>query len=235
MALLPVLPLGLFSQTLSLSDASFHITAQQEEFQSACMQRLISVATDQAAFDGLNRREIVPYFENISSPCTWSGIECVSSVVREIHWHLGTKPFYPVRLSYLPPTVAVFLLRQRSIESVFEIRHLPHAMESFRLDSCEAQGTLDLPTLPPRMQTFIAADNFFIGTVRLIDLPATLRSIDIRKNEIQCIFVDNSSLPKELCYVYCAQKQSSEKLRCITADGHKPDARIQLKLRSRRG
>ena len=127
---------------------------------------------------------------------------------------------------WVPSTVCTIFFRENTATSGLETRMLPKGLTLCTVIDCSVRGTIDLPHLPRTMETFELGFNFLSGTAALLDLPASLKRIDLRMNCIAVVVCDSSCFPDAAIVVVASR--NFEKVRYVGIGKSKRPAGLRI-------
>ena len=198
-------------------------------YQLKCMHRFFRLDDQQPLTDEEMEAIDDGHGEDV---CSWPS-------VRACRRGLVTYMFLPdaylpngVDIAWLPSALEeFFILNVPIIEAELDTRALPRSLLDANFLYCGLRGSLELRTLPPRIENLDCSNNFFMGTVYITHLPKTVKRIILSLNEITKAFIMNESFPESLKEIQIYTDFVKVKLRSI--DGKEVDTRIHNKRRSR--
>ena len=140
--------------------------------------------------------------------CAWSGVRCDEQQnVTSINW-MSLNPGGPIALDYLPAqlvelniSTSVFAAKRRNLTGTVSTAALPEGLLLFIITRNGFYGTLDLPTMPQKMEKFGVEFHKFEGSVELAGLPNTLLSMNLSWNAF-CGTVNLSALPSNMQHLF---------------------------------
>uniref|UniRef100_A0A7S4KME3 Uncharacterized protein n=1 Tax=Paramoeba aestuarina TaxID=180227 RepID=A0A7S4KME3_9EUKA len=195
--------------------------------------------------DGL-RRMTLSRLIHASAPhlfddeCGWTGVFCINNdnEMVSIRWNeLNVDLCYGILLNWLPNSLCrVYLDRILTTDmQAFLTRYLPRCATVITFTYLNIAGTLDLSTLPPKIETLKMIGNGYSGTVYLMHLPPTLEEIDLRHTFIDTVVVDNVSLPIKFYRAQVSNQKQNVKIVTAETSGEEIDDRVLVYHYTKRG
>ncbi|KNH08471.1 leucine-rich repeat protein [Perkinsela sp. CCAP 1560/4] len=153
--------------------------------------------------------------------CDWFEVRCDDeNNVESVSWAKRT-PLHDfqggsIRLSWIPPNVAEFDIRWQGLSGSISTESLSHSLVTLLLGGNRFHGTIDLCTLPPKLELFSIPGNEIEGPIDLTSLPSGLATLNLHKNKIYQEIVDLSYIPESTTRILLT-RNSIGKL--VDADG----------------
>uniref|UniRef100_A0A7S4KJ46 Leucine-rich repeat protein n=1 Tax=Paramoeba aestuarina TaxID=180227 RepID=A0A7S4KJ46_9EUKA len=166
--------------------------------------------------------------ENLANVCGWASVVCDDNqLVTVIAWgYFQNHKRNIINLDWLPPTLTrVDITFGAYPKQRFDTRLWPRNLRSATFTECGMRGSIDLRTLPEKMETLNLSFNELSGTVHLTELPPRISKIDINHNNIEKVVVSNGELPKTLKKVNFLV---NKKARAVCLDGRTLDQRVRI-------
>mmetsp|Transcript_8478 Transcript_8478/g.12823 ORF Transcript_8478/g.12823 Transcript_8478/m.12823 type:complete len:242 (+) Transcript_8478:19-744(+) len=200
---------------LEASDFSKHLSRNEKRFQAESMLRVVHI--EDVDIDDHRRPLVLQGLLELDDPlvdtydvCIWNGVRCAQDVVWEIKWKFPMV-FLHLSLEWLPPTIHYLEINDQNaaIKGWLITRAFPRDLQSIRIGSCEWPGTLDLTTLPHKLEILVSIRNQLQGTLNLTNLPATMQIIRLEGDLIQKVVVSNQALPNDFQELFVESRKVS--------------------------
>ena len=203
------------------------------EFQSTASYILESMEFVMGIYNTVEKKrklvdmQLLGPLSDYSGPCDWIGVKCESLIPHAIIWQ--SKGGLRIKtLDWLPFCLEVIHFRDIRIGTTMNSRLLPRDLWYCNMWACGLFGAIDLYALPENIEELHLRNNKFSGDVKVSQLPAKIRLIDIAMNPLSTISVLNKKLPEGLVAIHVLGSQKGFRVKC--KDSKKIDKRLKITM-----
>ena len=169
----------------------------------------------------------VCYAHNRLPVCEWPGVQCnAQEVVEKLLFNIPLGSHFA--LEWAPHTVRSLTITLGSARKdfAFHTRLLPKELRFCMIHNCALSGEFEMRTLPENLVSISVRKNRLRGIVCLVDIPAALRTVDLRNNLIDKLIWEVQAM-NHLDYIQVSHWVKSVEVVCV--DNDKTSNKIILK------
>ena len=159
--------------------------------------------------------------------CNWAGVECENDTITGLSW-VNYQGLDEVCFEWLPYTVRNVHIKYIAVSERFDTRTFPRSLEYLYMEFVTKPraiiGSMDLCTLPEKMQELYLYHTLLTGKINLAHLPPTMRIVTLLHSGVRKFYVSNGNLPKALESIVIGEFKKKFQIFCI--DGPTIDARV---------
>ena len=160
----------------------------------------------------------VCYAYNHLPVCEWPSVQCdAKEVVEKLLFDSPVGPHFA--LEWTPHTVRSLTITYGCARKDFSFhtRLLPKDLRFCMIHNCALSGEFEMRTLPENLVSISVRKNRLRGIVCLIDIPASLRRVDLRNNIIDKLIWEVEAM-NHLEYIQVYQRVKPVEVVCVNDD-----------------
>ena len=141
----------------------------------------------------------------LEDECSWIGVGCVENIVDSINLRSHREC---IRMEWLPSSIRYIALHRCNTSTGWTADELPRALRFLSMSQCrnmsdyrkkqKCSKKVDLQRLPSSLEELFVVDGWFVGDLRITDLPKTLRLLLISNDYIRKAHIAFENLPPKL-------------------------------------